>query len=262
LAQFVENASSTVPWNQEIPLAPPRPRLAELFASPDAGPGDFVVGACEVVAAGDFGPGTGSTCLYLQPLMAIATVTAAAANNIDLDLMASPFTWAFARSSPLRSGDQCARGAAHRRARNGRWPTVQYYKVGVSGDGTLQALQLRGYSGMGPYRKNSGNIGGVELYQVPHLEAVVHPVYTNKTTGANFRGPEFPQGFFGIQSMMDDVAYKAIDIRPDELSELRKPFFLLFNVAVGGDWPGSPDATSAFPQEMLVDYVRVYRRAN
>src|SRR4029077_571354 len=39
------------------------------------------------------------------------------------------------------------------------------------------------------------------------------------------------------------------------------PFFLLLNVAVGGGWPGSPDATSIFPQEMLVDYVRVYRRA-
>jgi beta-glucanase (GH16 family) len=39
------------------------------------------------------------------------------------------------------------------------------------------------------------------------------------------------------------------------------PFFLLLNVAVGGNWPGSPDATSTFPQEMLVDYVRVYRRA-
>jgi beta-glucanase (GH16 family) len=38
------------------------------------------------------------------------------------------------------------------------------------------------------------------------------------------------------------------------------PFFLLLNVAVGGDWPGSPDATSRFPQEMLVDYVRAYRR--
>ncbi len=91
---------------------------------------------------------------------------------------------------------------------HGRWPTVQYYKVGVSRDGTLQALQLRGYSGMGPYRKNSGAIGGVEIYQVPHLEALVHPVYTNKTTSGNFRGPEFPQGFFGIESMMDDVAFK------------------------------------------------------
>jgi beta-glucanase (GH16 family) len=39
------------------------------------------------------------------------------------------------------------------------------------------------------------------------------------------------------------------------------PFFLLLNVAVGGGWPGSPDATSEFPQTMLVDYVRVYRRS-
>jgi beta-glucanase (GH16 family) len=37
-------------------------------------------------------------------------------------------------------------------------------------------------------------------------------------------------------------------------------FFLILNVAVGGDWPGSPDATSAFPQTMQVDYVRVYKR--
>lgn len=37
------------------------------------------------------------------------------------------------------------------------------------------------------------------------------------------------------------------------------PFFILLNVAVGGPWPGSPDATSTFPQTMLVDYVRVYR---
>jgi beta-glucanase (GH16 family) len=36
------------------------------------------------------------------------------------------------------------------------------------------------------------------------------------------------------------------------------PFFLLLNVAVGGRWPGSPDETTAFPQRMVVDYVRVY----
>ncbi len=37
-------------------------------------------------------------------------------------------------------------------------------------------------------------------------------------------------------------------------------FFLILNVAVGGDWPGSPDGTTVFPQTMLVDYVRVYKR--
>ena len=37
------------------------------------------------------------------------------------------------------------------------------------------------------------------------------------------------------------------------------PFFLLLNVAVGGAWPGDPDASTTFPQQMVVDYVRVYR---
>jgi beta-glucanase (GH16 family) len=36
------------------------------------------------------------------------------------------------------------------------------------------------------------------------------------------------------------------------------PQFLLLNLAVGGDWPGSPDTTTVFPSESLVDYVRIY----
>ncbi len=91
---------------------------------------------------------------------------------------------------------------------HGRWPTTQYYMVGVSRDGVLQALQLRGYSGMGPYRKNSGAIGGVELYQCPNVQSTIYPVYTNRAVSGNYRAPEFPQGFFGIESMMDDVAHK------------------------------------------------------
>ena len=39
-------------------------------------------------------------------------------------------------------------------------------------------------------------------------------------------------------------------------------FHLLINVAVGGDWPGSPDNTTIFPQDMKVDYVRVYKKQN
>ena len=39
------------------------------------------------------------------------------------------------------------------------------------------------------------------------------------------------------------------------------PFFVILNVAVGGLWPGNPDETTAFPQRMLVDYVRVYKPA-
>jgi len=37
------------------------------------------------------------------------------------------------------------------------------------------------------------------------------------------------------------------------------PFFLILNLAVGGNWPGYPNQTTEFPQEFVVDYVRVYR---
>lgn len=41
-----------------------------------------------------------------------------------------------------------------------------------------------------------------------------------------------------------------------------EPQFILLNLAVGGQWPGYPDATTIFPQRMTVDYVRVYAPTN
>src|SRR5207245_8740733 len=54
---------------------------------------------------------------------------------------------------------------------HGRWPTRQHYKMGVKRDGTLTAIQLRGYSGMRPYRKGSGAIAGIELYQCANVHS-------------------------------------------------------------------------------------------
>jgi len=36
------------------------------------------------------------------------------------------------------------------------------------------------------------------------------------------------------------------------------PQFIILNLAIGGDWPGSPNATTVFPGDMQVDYVRIY----
>jgi hypothetical protein len=41
---------------------------------------------------------------------------------------------------------------------------------------------------------------------------------------------------------------------PDE------PMYVIANPAVGGDWPGNPDATTVFPGFMDIDYIRVYQR--
>ncbi len=49
----------------------------------------------------------------------------------------------------------------------------------------------------------------------------------------------------------------------DNVGAAKYPFnanqFLIFNVAVGGNWPGPPDDNTTFPQRMFVDYVRVFQ---
>ena len=50
------------------------------------------------------------------------------------------------------------------------------------------------------------------------------------------------------------------DLQPGWKWVFDKPFFVILNLAVGGDWPGDPDLSTVFPAEMLVDYVRVYQR--
>lgn len=62
-----------------------------------------------------------------------------------------------------------------------------------------------------------------------------------------------------IRFLRDDVQFHIIDITGSELTEFHQNFFFIFNVAVGGNWPGSPDASTVFPQTMAVDYVRVFQ---
>jgi beta-glucanase (GH16 family) len=50
------------------------------------------------------------------------------------------------------------------------------------------------------------------------------------------------------------------DLSPGTTWVYDHPFYIILNLAVGGLWPGDPDATTIFPQQMLVDYVRVYSR--
>ncbi len=61
--------------------------------------------------------------------------------------------------------------------------------------------------------------------------------------------------------LVDDVSYYQIvpsDVVPAAYP-FNQEFFFIFNVAVGGVWPGDPDASTNFPQRMIVDYVRVFQ---
>ena len=64
-----------------------------------------------------------------------------------------------------------------------------------------------------------------------------------------------------LRFFMDGVNYAALN-RASLANQAQwvynHPFHIVFNVPVGGIWPGSPDATTVFPQKMLISYVRVY----
>lgn len=89
------------------------------------------------------------------------------------------------------------------------------------------------------------------------------------------RGARFSSGFhrFGmiwsprrVQYYVDDpqniyATFTPASLPPGAIWPFDKGrFFLILNLAVGGDWPGPPGHATAFPAEMLVDYVRVWQR--
>jgi beta-glucanase (GH16 family) len=60
--------------------------------------------------------------------------------------------------------------------------------------------------------------------------------------------------------LLDGEPYHTIDITPRHMDEFRDPQFILINLAVGGNWPGNPDSSTIFPQQLVVDYVRVFQK--
>jgi hypothetical protein len=138
-----------------------------------------------------------------------------------------------------------------------------------SGQGIMSSLWMLG--------NNVGTVGWpacgeIDLMQLPHTEnAVYNTVHwseagLSKQFGLN-RRLENPNDRFHvfsavwkpdrIEMFVDDVPSFYMNI--NDTHPFNKDFFFIFNLAVGGDWPGSPDATTQFPKRLVVDYVRVFQ---
>lgn len=108
-------------------------------------------------------------------------------------------------------------------------------------------------------------------------DTIYNAVHGQGYSGAQNIGThtDFPQGSLQNAFHVYAIEWEADEIRwyVDEVEVFKvtaeavpnkwafdHPFFIILNVAVGGGWPGFPDASTTFPQQMLVDYVRVYQR--
>lgn len=62
-----------------------------------------------------------------------------------------------------------------------------------------------------------------------------------------------------IKWYVDGVLLHSLDATPASLSEFRQDFFLILNLAVGGNFTGAPRRSTVFPAKLVVDWVRVYQ---
>jgi beta-glucanase (GH16 family) len=62
-----------------------------------------------------------------------------------------------------------------------------------------------------------------------------------------------------IRVGVDGDYFYTQSIMNSDMSEFHQPFYLILNLAVGGNWPGYPDSSTVFPQVFKIDWIRVYQ---
>jgi beta-glucanase (GH16 family) len=84
--------------------------------------------------------------------------------------------------------------------------------------------------------------------------------------GKAWDGPNFSSGWhtFAVDWEPDAIIWYVDGVERFQYTDARhivsKPMYLLANLAVGGDWPGSPDASTPFPARYQIESIRVWQR--
>ena len=119
--------------------------------------------------------------------------------------------------------------------------------------------------------------GEIDIMEHVNTENKVHGTIHWDNNGHNYYGGQTPANIEGqyhiysiewnpdsIKWLMNGIKYWSANIANNinNTEEFQNPFFIILNVAVGGNWPGSTDNTTVLPDTMFVDYVRVYQQFN
>ncbi|MGB5259002.1 MAG: glycoside hydrolase family 16 protein [Gammaproteobacteria bacterium] len=143
----------------------------------------------------------------------------------------------------------------------GLWPALwmlgkNFPTVGWPASGEIDIMEMIGGSG------NEGTIYGTAHWDNAGSNAAYggNTSLASGTFADEFHVFSIEWDSTSIRWLLDGVQYHVLSITDPSLSEFQQEFFFIFNVAVGGTWPGSPDGSTYFPQRMLVDYVRVFQK--
>jgi beta-glucanase (GH16 family) len=84
----------------------------------------------------------------------------------------------------------------------------------------------------------------------------------HRQSGDTFKGPNFQNEFhtFAVEWTPEKIVWFVDGVKRYEVvgKSPNEPMYLIANLAVGGSWPGSPNATTSFPAFFDIDYIRAY----
>jgi len=105
------------------------------------------------------------------------------------------------------------------------------------------------------------------IYGTIHWDAGGYASYGGSTNAApvtSFHTYMIDWNPWSISWFVDGRKYREANIlnNINSTEEFQRPFFILLNLAVGGNWPGSPNSSTPFPAQYKIDYVRAYRWVN
>lgn len=131
---------------------------------------------------------------------------------------------------------------------------------GYSGETTPQGQVTKSYD-LGNDRYDAGfHVFGIEWgYQ--YINYYIDGVLYNQITPSDIEVTPTDAVYTlndGVPATDDTEAIEPTDVTGDWV--FNKPFYIIINLAVGGNFPGNPVSGETFPQNMLIDYVRVYKQ--
>ena len=159
----------------------------------------------------------------------------------------------------------------------GLWPAIwllptDWLYGGWAASGEIDIMELLGqepdrvygtihYGGVPPRNTHTGDsiklTGGPDFCEDFHVFALEWLPATHSGAGAKSGEAEIR---WYVDGKLYEKQSKWFTTAAAYPAPFDQRFHLILNVAVGGDWPGSPDDTTSFPQTMQVDYVRVFQK--
>ena len=149
----------------------------------------------------------------------------------------------------------------------GLWPAIwmlgaNFTEVGWPMSGEIDIMELVGNNDQRVYGTAHWNNGGVSAPYSPAMFGKAFDLESGSFFG-EYHVFSLIWTADKLTWLVDDEVYHEMVLDDSaNLAPFRKSFFLIMNVAVGGNWPGYPDPANddvVFPQEMIVDYIRIFQ---